>query len=32
MATRANAIAVGGTADYSIWRVILASAVGTMIE
>src|SRR5712675_283881 len=32
MATRADAIAVGGTADYSIWRVILASAVGTMIE
>src|SRR5436305_3537442 len=32
MATRADAIAVTGTADYSIWRVILASAVGTMIE
>src|SRR5712672_3732879 len=32
MATRADAIAVGGTAEYSIWRVILASAVGTMIE
>src|SRR5258707_2368338 len=32
MATRADAIAVGGTADYSIWRVILASSVGTMIE
>src|SRR5256885_4128264 len=32
MATRADAIAVGGTADYSIWRVIMASAVGTMIE
>jgi len=32
MATRADAIAVSGTADYSIWRVILASAVGTMIE
>jgi MFS family permease len=23
---------MGGTADYSIWRVIMASAVGTMIE
>ena len=32
MATRADPIAVSGTADYSIWRVILASAVGTMIE
>src|ERR1700726_840174 len=32
MATRADSIAVSGTADYSIWRVILASAVGTMIE
>ena len=32
MATRADAIAVSGSADYSIWRVILASAVGTMIE
>jgi MFS family permease len=32
MATRADAIPVSGTADYSIWRVILASAVGTMIE
>jgi MFS family permease len=32
MATRADAIAVSGTAEYSIWRVILASAVGTMIE
>jgi MFS family permease len=32
MGTRADAIAVGGTADYSIWRVIMASAVGTMIE
>src|SRR5882762_10188916 len=32
MATRADAIAIGGTAEYSIWRVILASAVGTMIE
>jgi MFS family permease len=32
MASRADAIAVGGTAEYSIWRVIIASAVGTMIE
>src|SRR6202045_511056 len=32
MATRADAIAVAGTSEYSIWRVILASAVGTMIE
>jgi MFS family permease len=32
MATRADAIAVGGTAEYGIWRVLLASAVGTMIE
>src|SRR5712672_3637994 len=32
MASRADAIPVGGTAEYSIWRVILASAVGTMIE
>src|SRR5207245_9056793 len=32
MASRADAIAVSGTPDYSIWRVILASAVGTMIE
>jgi MFS family permease len=32
MASRADAIAVSGTAGYSIWRVILASAVGTMIE
>ena len=32
MASRADAIAVGGTMEYSIWRVILASAVGTMIE
>src|SRR5262249_25492101 len=31
MATRADAIAIGGTAEYSIWRVILASSVGTMI-
>jgi MFS family permease len=32
MASRADAIAVSGRAEYSIWRVILASAVGTMIE
>ena len=32
MATRADAIAIGGASEYSIWRVILASAVGTMIE
>src|SRR3989442_3669591 len=32
MASRAGAIAVSGTPDYSIWRVILASSVGTMIE
>ena len=32
MATRADAIPMGGTADYSIWRVILAASVGTMIE
>src|ERR1700688_3415167 len=32
MASRAEAIAVGGTSEHGIWRVILASAVGTMIE
>jgi MFS family permease len=32
MASRADAIPVGRTAEYSIWRVILASSVGTMIE
>ena len=32
MASRADAIPMGGTAEYSIWRVILASSVGTMIE
>src|SRR6202040_1470993 len=32
MASRADAIPMTGTAEYSIWRVILASAVGTMIE
>ena len=31
MASRTNVV-TGGVADYSIWRVILASAVGTMIE
>lgn len=31
MASRAN-VATGRVAEYSIWRVILASAVGTMIE
>ena len=31
MASRAN-VASSGVAEYSIWRVILASAVGTMIE
>src|SRR3989442_307321 len=32
MASRADAIPVGGTAEYSIWKVIMASSVGTMIE
>src|SRR3989475_12580671 len=32
MASRADAIPMGGTAEYGIWRVILASSVGTMIE
>ena len=32
MASRADTIAVSGTPEYSIWRVILASSVGTMIE
>src|SRR3979411_1720478 len=32
MATRADAMTMGGAAEYSIWRVIMASAVGTMIE
>ena len=31
MASRTN-VMTGGIAEYSIWRVILASAVGTMIE
>jgi MFS family permease len=32
VASRADAIPMGSTAEYGIWRVILASAVGTMIE
>jgi len=32
MASRADAIAVSGSPEYGIWRVLLASAVGTMIE
>src|SRR5436190_2505526 len=32
MASRADAVPMGGAAEYGIWRVILASAVGTMIE
>ena len=32
MASRADTIPVSGSAEYSIWRVIVASAVGTMIE
>jgi MFS family permease len=32
MASRADVIPMGGTAEYGIWRVILASSVGTMIE
>jgi MFS family permease len=32
MASRADSIATNATPEYSIWRVILASAVGTMIE
>ena len=32
MASRADAIATSTTAEYGIWRVLLASAVGTMIE
>lgn len=32
MASRAEALPVAGTAEYSIWRVIFASSVGTMIE
>jgi MFS family permease len=32
MASQANVIPAAGTPAYSIWKVILASAVGTMIE
>src|SRR2546430_14522579 len=32
MSTRADGMATGITAEYGIWRVILASSVGTMIE
>ena len=32
MASGGKAIGAGGPAEYGIWRVILASAVGTMIE
>jgi hypothetical protein len=32
MSTPGKGIAVGASGEYSIWRVILASAVGTMIE
>jgi MFS family permease len=32
MASRTSAIATGGSAEYGIWSVILASAAGTMIE
>ncbi len=32
MASRADAMPIGSTAEYGIWRVILASSVGTMIE
>src|SRR5881398_2486777 len=32
MASRADAMPMGSTAEYGIWRVILASSVGTMIE
>src|SRR5262245_38553802 len=32
MASRADAVAVSSTGEYGIWRVISASAVGTMIE
>src|SRR5207248_7962264 len=32
MTSPADAVPMGGTAEYGIWRVILASAVGTMIE
>ena len=32
MASRTTAIAMDGTSEYGLWRVILASSVGTMIE
>jgi len=32
MSTQGKGIVIGAGGDYSIWRVILASAVGTMIE
>lgn len=32
MSSRADALPMSGMAEYSIWRVIMASAVGTMIE
>ena len=32
MATRTAAIALDGTSEHGLWRVILASSVGTMIE
>lgn len=32
MASRAEALSAAGTAEYSIWRVIFAASVGTMIE
>ena len=32
MSTQAKGMAIGASGEYSIWRVILASAVGTMIE
>src|SRR5213082_3628420 len=32
MTSPADAVPMGGTAEYGLWRVILASSVGTMIE
>lgn len=32
MASRASVVAADGTSEHELWRVILASAVGTMIE
>jgi MFS family permease len=32
MSTQGKGVAIGASGEYSIWRVILASAVGTMIE